>query len=224
MIAYIAVFIGFIFVLRSLSQRRHSMQHLRYVKLRYKTFRLREELVKMALAGIIDENECIELYNSINWSIRYIKDLPFFAIKGFYESARAIGLSDETMQFENRLRKAPNELLDWYWGLNDVLNEAIDLFTPVTTLSRWQKIPITFVKSICYVVYRFWFTYTFIRLETHPLQRVKFVFTSHEFAREIKSVREIDHIGQEVKSLSDRLQEELKKLQNPEIQIQPSYA
>ena len=200
MIETIAVIIGLYFVVNSWLCQKTAYQQARYLELRYKTFRLREKLVKMTLRGIISEEQCVRLYDSMNWASRYLNDLPFFVITGFAESARRVGISDDTLAFEEELRKAPEELRKWYSEFTEVLFEAVKLFTPVKWLTRWGKVPI--VKEVSILWFAWWFSYSLRRLRDHPLHKLRFTHT--RLPDSFRAVKEVGAVGEEVRSTAER--------------------
>ena len=205
MIQYAGVLLGLWFVYRSWVRQRTAMQRARYLEVRYKTFRLREKLVKMALQGVIDEERCARLYDSLNWAVRYINELPFFVIRGFAESARRVGISADTVEFEKELAEAPEELKEWYTEFTKLLCDAVGLFTPLGYLSRWAKISV--LKPICYIWFFCWFSHMLVRLSDHPLQRIKVTHT--RIPEHIKNIREVEAVGREIQSSARRFHERL---------------
>jgi hypothetical protein len=200
MIEVIAIIFGLYLVLKSWVRQKTAYHQAEYLELRYRTFRLREKLVKMTLRGVITEDQCVNLYDSMNWALRYLNDLPFFVIKGFAESARRVGISDDTLAFEEEIKKAPEELKEWYSEFTGILFDAVTLFTPVKLLTRCAKIPI--IGSMCMIWFAWWFSYTLVRLRDHPLQRLTLRHT--RLPRSVQAVKEVGAMGEEVRSTAER--------------------
>ena len=204
MIAYVAILIGLFYVLKSWRLNEDARLEKDYLRIRYQTFRLREELVKMYINKIVDIDKCEILYNSINWAVRYIREMPFFLIKGFNESLKSANISIENSEFEEELKNAHPDLKKWYSDFSGVLFEAVELFSPAGLFRKFRQ---PYILHFLYFRFLFiiWFIICFYRFESHPLHRLRFSFASRPI--EYKEIQEIEKTRNELKNLAEKMRE-----------------
>jgi hypothetical protein len=173
-LAIISLTLGLVVVLLSWRAKCAGQVQLQYTRLLYRTFHLREDLVKLQLDSIITKNECERLYLSINWAVKYLRDLPIFVVKGFAEALRSATADEDSIAFEEELRTASPELKSWYGDFSDVLDEAVHLHTPMSFFSKCSDN--MFCKWICPVIFAIWYSTRLAALRNHPLRNIRIVY------------------------------------------------
>lgn len=201
-LSLLAVGIGLSLLLTTVVRNKMLVMRLGHLQLRHKTFRLREDLVRMSICGVITEDECARLYNSVNWAVRYIQEIPIFVLQGFARAFTEAGISDETKAFEKFIEDAPAELRQWYGDFSDVLVEAVDHFTPIAGTKRCllvSRIPV--LSHICLTPFSFWFAYTSAKLREHPLRNVEISHTRYSFQRD--QLKEMSRQSEQVRERAE---------------------
>lgn len=103
--------------------------YVKYIKLRFRLFALRDRILHLALDGIITDDHAAQIYNVLNWPLRHL--LVFPVVICFRNLARAMNDLEETRK---RFESMPPELQEWYAELGTVTLDIIRAYTPYERL------------------------------------------------------------------------------------------
>ena len=99
--------------------------YVKYIKLRFRLFALRDQILHLALEGHITKEHAVSIYNSLNWPLRHL--LVFPVVFCFRSLARTM---DELEEMRGRFEELPVELQEWYIALGKTTLSIVRAYTP----------------------------------------------------------------------------------------------
>jgi len=187
-----------------------ALQYKRYLIFRYEVFELREDLIKLGLKAQIPKGIVQRNYNSMNYVARYVSHLPIFVFLGFAKAAAEIGVSADSIEFEQELRDATDEHREWYFRFNLLLIRAVNSYAPLRILQAvvsTRRVPIIGLSAsigleiLAMLVFICWILPRARSLRNHPLTRLKWT---------VAEVRKQNYELIELKKNADEINREMK--------------
>ena len=151
-----------------------TRNYLIYIKLRFRMFALRDDVLTLALAGIVPDEIAIKYYNALNWPLNYLKAYPVFFC--FTSLAQAMDLIEEPVVDLNAL---PAELKDWYSRFGDLTVDLIKAYTPFARLYSNKPISEHLMLFLTIILFL-----RMIFYKKHPMGRAYFAGVSFKKAKE----------------------------------------
>ncbi len=141
--------------------------HKRYAKIRFQLFRLRDDILWMAIEGHISKDIAIKHYNTINWAIRYVREFPVFFLFGLANAIKELSIPENENELREKIGSLPPELQNWYREFSEISLECIHEFTPLGIAMRGPKIGGV-------IMFSSWLLLRLFYLRRHPLQKSDF--------------------------------------------------
>jgi len=144
--------------------------HYEYVKLRFKLFKLRDEVLWLAESDNIPKDEAVRLYNTVNWAVRYVREFPVFFLFGLIMVFEHLNLPETQEELKGRLDAMEPALKDWYFRWNDLTLEGIETFTPMAKLIKASHF-LGFHILTAAMPFAIWLTVKMALMKRHPLAK-----------------------------------------------------
>jgi hypothetical protein len=144
---------------------RYILRYRKFLDLRFKLFKLRDEVLWIAIDGHISKDEAINLYNTINWPVRYVRNYPVLFLIGLAIAFEELNLPETKEEIRKKLENMPEALRDWFFRLSELTAEGIETYTPLGIIVKhpWTERLLKWPMII-------WLFTKLIRLRNHPLR------------------------------------------------------
>jgi len=163
-------FIAILALLIGLAMLTSLWRERKFIEIRFRFFKLRDEILWMALDGHITKEQAIFHYNNLNWAVRYVREYPVFFLFGLAMAFQHLNIPENREELEQILRDMPDELKDWYFRLSELTLEGIRTYTPLDSPVTRLFDSLGFRSVIAFFM-PLWLCLKLVSLRRHPLRR-----------------------------------------------------
>jgi len=142
----------------------------KYIQIRFELFRLRDQVLWLAIDHHISKEEAIRLHNTINWAVAYVREYPILFLFGLAMAYRELNLPETREELLKRIDDMPDELKAWYFEWSELTLEGIKRYTPLESLMRLSRFPGLGLESAA-IPFALWMCFKVLGLRKHPLSR-----------------------------------------------------